>query len=95
MSALQGVLQPDFAEAVAAAELIQERRKHETGREISRSEAEALLALDRMQPESTSVWREFVADAIADHLVAVEPAGILDHEKSRMADPLRCAGRAP
>lgn len=82
MSALQGALQPDFAEAVAAAELIQERRKRETGREISRSEAEALLALDRMQPESTSVWREFVADAIADHIVAVEPAGILNNEKA-------------
>jgi hypothetical protein len=81
MSAFSGALQPTFAEAVAAAELIQERRKREAGLEISQSEAESLLALDRMQPESTSVWREFVSDAIADHLVASEPAGILTDEK--------------
>ncbi len=82
MSALPGVLRPDFAEAVAAAELIQERRKRDMDREISRAEAEALLALDRMQPESTSVWREFVAGAIADHIVSAEPAGILTDEKA-------------
>lgn len=82
MSAFSGALQPTFAEAVAAAELIQERRKRDNDLEISRSEAEALLALDRMQPESTPVWREFVADAIANHIAAAEPAGILTGEKA-------------
>jgi len=83
MSAFSGALQPTFAEAMAAAELIQERRKRDAAFEISRSEAEALLALDRMQPESTPVWREFVADAIADHVVTEQPAGILTEEKAR------------
>lgn len=82
MSTFSGALQPSFAEAVAAAELIQERRKRDNDLEITRGEAEALLALDRMQPESTTVWREFLADAIADHIVAAEPAGILDEQKS-------------
>ncbi len=83
MSTFSGALQPCFAEAVAAAELIQERRKRDNDLEITRGEAEALLALDRMQPESTSVWREFVSDAIADHIVAAEPAGILDEQKAK------------
>lgn len=82
MSAFSGVLQPSLAEAVAAAELLQERRKRDHQRDISRSEAEALLALDRMQPESTSVWREFVADAVSDHIVAAEPSGMIDAEKA-------------
>lgn len=83
MSAFSGALQPSFAEAVAAAELIQERRKRDNDLEITRSEAEALLTLDRMQPEGTSVWREFVSDAIADHIVTAEPAGILDEQKAK------------
>jgi hypothetical protein len=82
MSAFSGVLQPSFAEAVAAAELLQERRNRDRERDITRSEAESLLALDRMQPESTSVWREFVADAVSDHIVAAEPSGIIDAEKA-------------
>jgi hypothetical protein len=82
MSAFSGALQTTYAEAVAAAELIQERRKRDNDLEITRSEAEALLALDRMQPESTSVWREFVADAIAGHVAAEEPAGVVNAEKA-------------
>jgi hypothetical protein len=82
MTAFSGALQPSLAEAVAAAELLQERRNRDRERDITRSEAEALLALDRMQPESTSVWREFVADAVSDHIVAAEPAGFIDAEKA-------------
>jgi hypothetical protein len=81
MSALQAV-SPTFAEAVAAAELIQERRNRDSDRAISRSEAEALFALDRMQPESTAVWREFVADAVAGYLLGETPAGIIDEAKA-------------
>jgi hypothetical protein len=83
MSAFSGALQPTFAEAVAAAELIQERRKRNADLKISRNEAEALLALDRMQPEITPAWREFVAEAIADHVFAAPPARILTEEKMR------------
>lgn len=82
MSAFAGALQPSLAEAAAAAELIRERHQREQGCEISRAEAEALLTLDRMQPGSTPVWRDFVATAIAGHIVAAEPAGILNDEKT-------------
>jgi len=82
MSVFASAAQPDLAEAVAAAELIRERRKRENDLEITRGEAEALLALDRMQPESASTWREFVVDAIADYLVAEEPAGVLSDEQA-------------
>lgn len=75
-----GALQPSLAEAVAAAELIRESQKQDC--EISRAEAEALLTLDRMQPDSAPVWRDFAATAIARHIVAAEPAGLLDNEKS-------------
>lgn len=75
-----GALQPSLAEAVAAAELIRESQKHDC--EISRAEAEALLTLDRMQPDSAPAWRDFAATAIARHIVAAEPAGLLDNEKS-------------
>jgi hypothetical protein len=81
MSAFSGALQPTFAEAVAAAELIQERRKRDADLEISRGEAEALLTLDRLQPDHSATWRTFVADAIADHIVTAEPAGVLTEEK--------------
>ena len=70
---------PSLAEAVAAAELIRERYRQDCA--ISRSEAEALLTLDRMQPDSTPLWRDFAATAIARHIVAAEPAGLLDSEK--------------
>jgi hypothetical protein len=75
-----GALQPSLAEAVAAAELIRESQKQNC--EISRAEAEALLTLDRMQPDSAPAWRDFAATAIARHIVAAEPAGLLDNEKS-------------
>jgi hypothetical protein len=75
-----GALQPSLAEAVAAAELIRERHKRDSA--ISRAEAEALLTLDRLQPDSTPLWRDFAATAIAEHIVAAEPAGLLDSEKS-------------
>lgn len=74
-----GALQPSLAEAVAAAELIRESQKQDC--EISREEAEALLTLDRMQPDSTPVWRDFAATAIARHIVVAEPVGLLDNEK--------------
>jgi hypothetical protein len=76
-----GALQPNLAEAVAAAERIRERHDHQQDCAISRAEAEALLTLDRLQPDSTPLWRDFVATAIAGHIVAAEPAGLLDGEK--------------
>lgn len=76
-----GALQPSFAEAVAAAELVQQRRRQDPGLAISRGEAEALLVLDRMQPDQSATWRDFISSAIADRVVADEPAGILTDEK--------------
>ncbi len=82
MSAFAGALQPSLAETAAAVELIRERHRREEGCEISRAEAEALLALDRMQPDSTTVWHDFAADAVARYVVAAEPASVLDGEKA-------------
>ena len=79
---VMGDLQPTLAEAVAAAELVQQQRRQDPGLAISRGEAEALLALDRMQPDAPESWRDFIANAVADHIVSVEPAGILTEEKA-------------
>lgn len=89
-----GALQPSFAEAAAAAELIQQRRKQNSELAISRGEAEALLVLDRMQPNASATWRDFIPSAIADYLVASEPEGVLTNEKTdwliRVAAPNGC-----
>jgi len=75
-----GALPASLAEAVAAADLVQLRRQRNPAEAISRAEAEALLALDRMQANSAASWRDFIADAIADHLASEEPAGIITPE---------------
>src|SRR5450755_3465090 len=77
-----GLLPASLAEAVATADLVQLRRERNPGQAISRAEAEALLALDRMQKNSAASWRDFIADAIADHLMSAEPAGIITPEKA-------------
>jgi hypothetical protein len=77
-----GALPASLAEAVAAADLVQLRRQRNPAEAISRAEAEALLALDRMQVNSAASWRDFIADAIADHLVSAEPAGIITPEQA-------------
>jgi hypothetical protein len=77
-----GSLPASLAEVVAAADLVQLRRQRNPDEAISRAEAEALLALDRMQANSAASWRDFIADAIADHLASVEPAGIITPEKA-------------
>ena len=77
-----GAMPASLAEAIAAADLVQARRQRNPGESISRAEAEALLALDRMQRDSAASWRDFIADAIADHLVSTEPAGIITAEKA-------------
>jgi hypothetical protein len=77
-----GSLPASLAEAVATADLVQLRRERNPGQAISRAEAEALLALDRMQKNSAASWRDFIADAIADHLMSAEPAGIITPEKA-------------
>jgi hypothetical protein len=77
-----GSLPASLAEAVATADLVQLRRQRNPEQAISRAEAEALLALDRMQKNSAASWRDFIADAIADHLMSAEPAGIITPEKS-------------
>jgi hypothetical protein len=71
-----GALPQSLAEAVAAADLVQSRRARNLEEKISRAEAEALLALDRLQRNVAASWRDFVADAIADHLMASAPAGL-------------------
>jgi hypothetical protein len=77
-----GTLPASLAEAVAAADLVQLRRQRNPEEAISRAEAEALLALDRLQRDSAASWRDFIAGAIADHLVSAEPAGIITAEKT-------------
>jgi hypothetical protein len=77
-----GALPALLAEAVAAADLVQLRGQRNPDETISRAEAEALLALDRMQKNSATSWRDFIADAIADHLLSAEPAGIITREKA-------------
>ncbi len=77
-----GALQPTLAEAVAAAELIQERRRQSPDLAITRGEAEALLVLDRMQPDASASWRDYISRAIAGYLASVEPADVLTDEKS-------------
>src|SRR5689334_16507201 len=77
-----GALPASLAEAVAAADLVQVRRRRNPQEAISCAEAEALLALDRMQRDSAASWRDFVADAVADHLASAEPAGIITSEKA-------------
>ena len=69
-----GALQPTLAEAAAAAELIQERRRENPDLAITRGEAEALLVLDRLQPDASATWRSYVAGAIARHLASIESA---------------------
>jgi hypothetical protein len=76
-----GSLPASLAEAVATADLVQLRRQRNPEQAISRAEAEALLSLDRMQKNSAASWRDFIADAIADHLMSAEPAGIITPEK--------------
>jgi hypothetical protein len=77
-----GALPASLAEAVAAADLVQLRRQRNPADAISRAEAEALLALDRMQRNSAASWRDFIADAIADHLISGELAGIITPEEA-------------
>jgi hypothetical protein len=77
-----GALPASLAEAVAAADLVQLRRQRNPEDAISRAEAEVLLALDRMQRNSAESWRDFIADAIADHLISAEPAGIITPEEA-------------
>jgi hypothetical protein len=77
-----GALPASLAEAVAAADLVQLRRRRNPEEAISRAEAEALLSLDRTQANSAASWRDFIADAIADHLMSAEPAGIITPEKA-------------
>ncbi len=77
-----GSLPASLAEAVATADLVQLRRERNPEQAISRAEAEALLVLDRMQKNSAASWRDFIADAIADHLMSAEPAGIITPEKT-------------
>jgi hypothetical protein len=77
-----GSLPASLAEAVAAADLVQLRRQRNPEEAISRAEAEALLTLDRMQKSSAASWRDFIADAIADHLASVDPAGIITPEEA-------------
>jgi hypothetical protein len=77
-----GSLPASLAEAVATADLVQLRRQRNPEQAISRAEAEALLSLDRMQKNSAASWRDFIADAIADHLMSAEPAGIITPEKA-------------
>jgi hypothetical protein len=89
-----GALQPSFAEAVAAEERVQQRRAKNPDLAISRSEAEALLVLDRMQPDAAAAGRNFISSAVAEHLVASEPEGILTGEKTdwliRLTAPNGC-----
>ena len=77
-----GALSASLAEAVAAADLVQLRRARSPEQAISRAEAEALLVLDRIEGNGAASWRDFVAGAIADHLVSAEPAGALTPEKA-------------
>jgi hypothetical protein len=77
-----GSLPASLAEAVATADLVQLRRQRNPEQAISRAEAEALLSLDRLQKNSAASWRDFIADAIADHLMSAEPAGIITPEKA-------------
>src|ERR1043166_5886138 len=77
-----GALPALLAEAVAAADLVQLRRQKNPEQAISRAEAEALLTLDRRQRNCAASWRDFIADAIADHLTSVEPTGIVTPEKA-------------
>ena len=77
-----GSLPASLAEAVATADLVQLRRQRNPEQAISRAEAEALLSLDRTQKNSAASWRDFIADAIADHLMSTEPAGIITPEKA-------------
>jgi hypothetical protein len=77
-----GSLPASLAEAVATADLVQLRRQGNPEQAISCAEAEALLSLDRIQKNSAASWRDFIADAIADHLMSVEPAGIITPEKA-------------
>ena len=77
-----GSLPASLAEAVATADLVQLRRQRNPEQAISRAEAEALLSLDRTQKNSAASWRDFIADAIADHLMSAEPAGIITPEKA-------------
>lgn len=77
-----GALPQSLAEAVAAADLVQSRRARNPQEKISRAEAEALLALDRMQKNAAASWRDFIADAVADHLIAGAPESVLTPEKA-------------
>jgi hypothetical protein len=77
-----GSLPASLAEAVAAADLVQLRRQRNPEEAISRAEAEALLALDRMQKNSAASWRDFIADAISDHLISEAPAAIITPEEA-------------
>src|ERR1700730_14159511 len=77
-----GSLPASLAEAVATADLVQLRRQRNPEDAISRAEAEALLALDRMQRNSAASWRDFIADAISDHLISEAPAAIITPEEA-------------
>jgi hypothetical protein len=77
-----GALPASLAEAVAAADLVQLRRQRNPEQAVSRAEAEALLTLDRLQKNSAASWRDFIADAVADHLASAAPAGIITAEKA-------------
>jgi hypothetical protein len=77
-----GALPASLAEAVAAADLVHLRRQRNPDEVISRVEAEALLALDRGQKNSAASWRDFIADAIADHLLSAKPTGAITPEKA-------------
>jgi hypothetical protein len=77
-----GALPAPLAEAIAAADLVQLRRARRPEPAISRAEAEALLVLDRLEGSVAASWRDFVAGAIADYLVAAAPAGALTAEKA-------------
>lgn len=76
-----GALQPTLAEAAAAAELVQERRRENPDLAISRGEAEALLMLDRLQPDNSESWRTYIAGAITDYLLSAAPGGVLSEGK--------------
>ncbi|HLL27902.1 MAG TPA: hypothetical protein VKT73_09700 [Xanthobacteraceae bacterium] len=78
-----GALQPtSLAEAIAAADLVQLRRYRNPEQSISRAEAEALLALDRLEQNGAASWRDFIAGAIADHLASTPPLETINEEKS-------------
>lgn len=50
---------------------------------VTRDEAEELIAFDHSLPETSPAWREFFAEAIADHVVARSaPAGVVDRSKA-------------